>query len=401
MARLKSGDFIELIQRVHSLQRRTASPEEAEEEYRSVRTDLAVEATELYRQSTGVEEIPGARIETRRTENASVTRTTVLTPQAAQALGKLPGNYVTIESESLRTHNRDAQEEVGELLAEEIGRFMTRLEEEDTVLLVGLGNWDATPDALGPRTIHHALITRHLFKVAPPELRGGLRPVCGIAPGVLGITGMETGEIVKGIVERIRPAMVIAIDALAARNTKRICATIQISDTGIHPGSGLGNKRVGITPESLGIPVIAIGVPTVVHAATIVTDALDRYWEMQNEDGDGDNAGRVRENAAQARFPNLAVDPRDILHPHTPSNAEAVDGTGVVADGQVPRRFPLTPDMLQRFLDEILSPLLGPLVVTPKEIDVVIEDVARILAGGINVALHPKVDVDEMLKYLQ
>lgn len=398
MANVRQRDFRDLIERVHSLERRSRFPEEAEGEYRSVRTDLAVEATELYRESTGKQDIPGARIETHKTDSATITRTTVLTPQAARALGKLPGSYVTVETESLRTHNRDAQEEVGQTLADELSRFLGRLREDDTVLLVGLGNWDATPDALGPRTIHHALITRHLFKVAPPELRGGLRPVCGIAPGVLGITGMETGEIVKGIVEHVRPATVMVIDALAARNTGRICSTIQISNTGIHPGSGLGNKRTGITPDTLGVPVLAIGVPTVVHAATIVTDALARYWEMQDQDGD-----TARENDGQAGFEpafrGLTVNPRDILEPGSPAVARKDSATA--AEAEKPASFPLTPATQQRFLDEILSPMLGPMVVTPKEIDVIIEDVARVLAGGINVALHPTVDVEEMLKYLQ
>lgn len=396
MAKIKAVNFGELVERVRALERRQDYPEEAEEEYKSVRTDLALEATELYRQTTGEQDIPGARIETRETDSAKITRTTVLTPEASHALGKLPGNYVTIESESLRTHNRDAQEDVGAALAQELGRFVSRLRDSDTVLLVGLGNWDATPDALGPRTIHHALITRHLFKVAPPELRGGLRPVCGIAPGVLGITGMETGEIVKGIVEHVRPAMVIAIDALAARDTNRICSTIQLSDTGIHPGSGLGNKRTGITPDSLGVPVIALGVPTVVHASTIVMDALEHYWETQGEYEENGEDRPNGANGSQPSYLNLAVNPRDILSPPV-----SYDENEPTARAKKAKRFPLTRATQQRFLDEILSPMVGPLVVTPKEIDVVIDDVARVLAGGLNVALHPKVDVEEMLKYLQ
>jgi spore protease len=121
------------------------------------------------------------------------------------------------------------------------------LDEDDPVLVVGLGNWNATPDALGPRVINKLLVTRHLFTIAPPELRGGLRPVSALAPGVLGITGIETGETIQGVAEKVKPKLIICIDALASRSTERLCTTIQIADTGIHPGSGIGNMRMGIT----------------------------------------------------------------------------------------------------------------------------------------------------------
>lgn len=246
----------------------------------NVRTDLALEATEVVRSRTG-QDIPGAQIEEEEGEYAKVTRMSVYSIQAAQTLGKMPGHYCTIESPGLRDRDRILQEEVSQIFAKEIQRFLTRIAPESLVMVVGLGNWNATPDALGPKVVDQLLVTRHLFAMSPPELRQGLRPVCAIAPGVLGITGIETAEIVFSLVKHVHPAMVIAVDALASRSTDRLCATIQISDSGVHPGSGVGNRRIGITPESLGVPVLAVGVPTVVHAVTLVSDALDLLDEAQ------------------------------------------------------------------------------------------------------------------------
>jgi len=141
--------------------------------------------------------------------------------------------------------------------------------------VVGLGNWNATPDSLGPKVLENLMVTRHLLEMSPPELRKGLRPVAALAPGVLGLTGIETGEIIMGVVDRMGAKAVICIDALASRSVDRLCSTIQISDTGIHPGAGVGNRRLAINKETLGIPVIAIGVPTVVHAVTIISDAMN------------------------------------------------------------------------------------------------------------------------------
>lgn len=309
----------------------------------SVRTDLAMEAVEVVRSHTG-REVDGATVQVEEGPHAKITRTSILTAAASRQLGKMPGNYSTIEAPALRERSRDLKKEIAQLLAQELSRFLNRLKPEDTVLVIGLGNWNATPDALGPRVVQHLLVTRHLFgQPALAELRRGLRPVAALSPGVLGITGIETGEIVLGVVQKIRPAMVIAVDALAARETGRLCTTIQLADSGINPGSGLGNRRVGITPETLGIPVLAIGVPTVVHAVTIVSDALD------------------------------------LLQP-----AQAAQG---------PQKKAL--------INELLSPHLGTLVVTPKEIDVFIEDVAQTVAGGLNTALHPAIELEDALAYIQ
>src|SRR5690606_1875453 len=165
-----------------------------------------------------------------------------------QPIGKPAGNYVTIDAPQLRRRNRELQEQVGKILVEQLGKLFT-LKENDTVLVVGLGNWNATPDALGPRVVEKLMVTRHLREFVPADVAGGLRAVAAFAPGVLGTTGIETAEVILGIVERIKPAVVICIDALAARSVERIGTTIQIADTGIAPGGGIGNKRQALNRE--------------------------------------------------------------------------------------------------------------------------------------------------------
>ena len=201
------------------------------------------------------------------------------------------------------------------------------LTSDQTVFLVGLGNWRATPDSLGPKFIEYSPITRHYHQYAPQALVEGMRPTCGIAPGVLGITGLETFEVIKGVVDSVKPALLVVVDALAAQNVERIGTTIQMSNTGIQPGSGIGNARHAITQEGLGVPVIAIGCPTIVNAAIIADQAVRRY---------------------------------------------CLD-------------YGLTYDDLRsrNSIQEIVSFYGGSLGVTPKEIDEIIENSARIIAMGV------------------
>lgn len=315
-----------------------------------VRTDLAVEAREFVARRTGAE-IPGVLSETERTRYATITRVKVVTEEAERALGKVRGNYVTIESPHLRSRSREIQEDLAQTFAREFLR-LAPLAPNATVLVAGLGNWQATPDALGPRTVEYLTVTRHLHGLVPPELRGGMRPVCAIAPGVLGLTGIETGEIIRGVVSNVRPDLVVVVDALASMSTSRLGTTIQMGDTGIRPGSGVGNKRLGITRESLGVPVVAVGVPTVVAAETIALDAMEF---MQGQVGG-------------------------------PRGGPAQGGPGAAERRQ--------------FLRQALAPYFGALVVTPKEIDDLVEDLATVVAGGLNAALHPSMDSDRILAYL-
>ena len=224
----------------------------------NVRTDLALESHEVIVEREGPPELPGVKIETEKAEHATISRVTIENELGAQMMGKAPGHYSTIEAPILREHNREVQEEIAQLLAEELEWFMEQsgLGAEDGILVVGLGNWNATPDALGPRVVENLMITRHLLEMSPPELRHGLRPIAAISPGVLGLTGIETGEIIMGVSERIGAKAVVCIDALASRSVGRLCSTIQISDTGIHPGAGVGNRRLPINKDTLGVPLL-------------------------------------------------------------------------------------------------------------------------------------------------
>lgn len=243
----------------------------------SIHTDLALEDKERF-ESDNVE-ISGVSVEEiyDREKDIQVTTVRILTENGAKAMRKPVGTYITIEAPNMTVSDEDYQIDIAEELAVYLKELL-KLEKKDyTVLVVGLGNRDVTPDALGPQVIEELHVTRHIIKeygkYAVDEKEAHM--VSAISPGVMAQTGMETSEIVKGIVQEIKPDFVIAIDALAARNTKRLNRTIQIADTGINPGSGVGNHRAGITKETLGIPVIAIGVPTVVDAATIVRDTME------------------------------------------------------------------------------------------------------------------------------
>ncbi|HEY8417664.1 MAG TPA: GPR endopeptidase [Limnochordales bacterium] len=392
-------------------------------------TDLALEAREVIIQQEGPPEIPGVAVETEETPVGTISRVAITTEDGARAMGKLPGYYTTIEAPAIRQRDQEALERVSEQIARELGAFLTRLQVplDGEVLVVGLGNWNATPDAVGPRTVHHLIVTRHFYYMAPPAARAGARPVAGLSPGVLGITGLETAEIVQGVVRQIRPALVVCIDALAARSTERLGTTVQIADAGIQPGSGVGNKRFGITRQTLGVPVLAIGVPTVVHALTVVADGLARVAAYRPAGG-GPAAVPAPGQASQAapasggQAPAAGVplpDPTWILQ--TPPGAHPAAGApGAPAaapagppphapQGPVPGQPGSTavpagngaaaaPASFQReVLEEVLGPYMGDLIMTPKEIDVLVEDVAEMLAEGLNQGLHPDLDLNRLI----
>lgn len=320
----------------------------------SIRTDLALEAHEAIHAKDRLA-VSGVDTLTRSTPNTHITKVHISNDQGARRLGKPVGTYITIEAPKLRLGGHSIADEVGQVLTEELLE-LANLSNEATILVVGLGNWNATPDALGPRVVDSLMVTRHLFEYAPPELRGGLRSVAALAPGVLGLTGVETEEIVRGVVQHIRPDLVIAVDALAARNLQRVSTTVQLADSGIHPGSGVGNKRLGLTEASLGTRVIAIGVPTVVHASTLAADALELFCHTL-----------IKQNA---------------ISPSKLQSALPTENQG-------------------KLLEQLLPARWEDLFVTPKEIDALIADMAHIVAGGLNAALHPGVDAGEGEHYLQ
>ena len=231
--------------------------------FANMRTDLALEQKEILQEGQPEgSEIDGVEIETEEFGDVIVTWVKIVNSEGEKAMGKSMGNYITIESPAMKDNDAEAHEDIIKIMAQKLGQ-LHNLNKNSSILAAGLGNWQVTPDALGPKVINKLLVTRHMNDIMPDELRDHVRSVAAIAPGVMGTTGIETGEIIKGVAEKVTPDLIIAIDALAARRTSRINATIQITDTGINPGAGLGNARMKLNKETLGIPVIAIGVPTV------------------------------------------------------------------------------------------------------------------------------------------
>ncbi|WP_066639310.1 GPR endopeptidase [Desulfolucanica intricata] len=316
----------------------------------NINLDLAVEAHELLRGQTG-QEIPGVIVNEEQYPNATVTIVKITEKSAEPLMGKPCGNYITIEAPIIRENNREAHKEVTQILSKHLSNLFS-LPEDANILLVGLGNWNATPDALGPRVIDYSIVTRHLYQYAPQELQGGMRSVSSLAPGVLGITGIETAEIIKGVVDKIKPDLIIAIDSLAARNVNRISTTIQLADTGISPGSGVGNQRKGINEETMGVKTIAIGVPTVVHAAIIVQDTFNQIFQ--------------------------AIGSNPSLY----------------------QNFNISPEIVQQATARVLEPFGGNLMVTPREIDDLIQETAKIIAGAISISVHPSITAEDYNLYL-
>lgn len=322
----------------------------------SIRTDLAIEARELAQQEAKqADHLEGVAVKTEENPDYFLTHVEIHSEKGSRLMGKPMGNYITLEAEKLKENDAECHEKIIKVLAENI-RSLAQFDEESCILVAGLGNWNITPDALGPKVVSKILVTRHLQGTLPEEIEETVRPVAAVSPGVMGITGIETGEIIKGIVERLQPSLLIAIDALAARRSNRINAAIQLSDTGISPGAGVGNKRMMLDQESLGIPVIAIGVPTVVDAATLVNDTMDRILgEMMQQTEKG-----------SAFFQTL-------------QSLEQEEKYQMIAD--------------------ILGPYTGNMFVTPKEVDAVVDRLANIIANSINIAIHPGVTMDDINKY--
>lgn len=298
-----------------------------------VRTDLALENREIYKKAQNIEdEVPG--VETIIDDSDSdflFTHVKILTDEGSSLLGKPIGDYITLESKYMN----DEVESIDRKIIDKISyviRDISHIVKNDNVLVVGLGNCDVTPDSLGPKVIDNLNITRHLIKYAPDLVNENTRAISAIIPGVLGTTGIETAEIIKGIVEKITPDLVIVIDALAAKDMNRISKTIQISNTGITPGSGVKNNRFSITKETLGTPVIAIGVPTVVGVPTIVNDAIEYVSE---------------------KFPDL--------------------------------KEPLE---RKNYMQDLLENKEFDFMVTPNNVDDIITNLSRLVSEGINLALN-------------
>lgn len=321
----------------------------------NIRTDLAVEAKEIYaNQNKG--NLIGVEVNEYEEGKIKVTDVKVISEEGEKKMGKPMGSYITIDMPSYTHYDGDTMDEVSKVMAKVLSPLIN-LEDSMTVLVVGLGNWNVTPDALGPKVISKLMVTRHLKQLVPDEIDEGIRPVCAIAPGVLGITGIETGEIIKSVVDKVKPNLLICVDALASRKIDRINRTIQIGNTGISPGSGIGNNRMQINEKTIGIPVIAIGVPTVVDGATMANDTIDLVIDQL-----------IKQSSKDSKFYSFL---------------KSVDK-----------------DEKQKLIEEILEPYVGNLVVTPKEVDLVIDSVSKVIANGINIALQPGLDLEDINKYL-
>lgn len=310
------------------------------------RTDLALERRDLYRKAQGIDnEIDGIETEEEVVgEKIKTARVKVINEKGVEAIGKPVGTYVTIDIKKLKIATEEDIQQSAEVLAKELRTLLGQhINSKDEILVVGLGNQYVTPDALGPKVINDIDVTRHILEYMPGVLSQDTRAVSAISPGVLGTTGIETLEILKGIVQNVHPKLLIVIDALASRSIERISSTIQLADTGITPGAGVGNTRKDLSIETLGVPVIALGIPTVVELATIVSEGIDIFID------------RLKEKAESNEYLN---------------NLQQNDKYEEVK--------------------EALNVGEYNMIVTPKEIDELIENMSSIVARGINFATQPE-----------
>ena len=309
----------------------------------SIRTDLALEATEICEeQSTALD---GVVVDTKELEDCTITTVEIINEIGSKIMNKEIGKYITLESDLMKFDDDDSREKVINYLKDELIEIFGTDQSKKT-LIIGLGNWNITSDALGPRAVSKTLVTRHIFKNYNKDYDDDFSEVAALSPGVMGITGIETVEIVKSIVDKIKPDRVVAIDALASRKMDRVNSTIQISTGGIAPGGGVGNKRKALDKSYLGVDVIAIGVPTVVDAATLTIDVLD-----------------------------LAI---DNLIEVSQENSEFYK-----------MLTKLKEEEKYQLIKDSLDPYDKNLIVTPKDIDETIENLAIIISEGLNRSLHP------------
>jgi len=352
----------------------------------SIRTDLAIEAREMVteQEAERAEHLEGVIVKERTVNDIKITDV-VITEEGSKTIGKKPGNYLTLESIAIRQQNEELEKITQEVFAKEFKAFLNKLNipKDASCLIVGLGNWNVTPDALGPLVCENVLVTRHLFALQPASVDEGYRPVSALAPGVMGLTGIETSDIIFGVVQKIKPDFIIVIDALASRSIERVNATIQISDTGIHPGSGVGNKRKELSKETLGVPVLSIGIPTVVDAVTITSDTIDFILKhFGRELREGDRPSRALAPAGLTFGERKVLTDEDL-----PSEAERQNFLGLIGV--------LSENDKRSLIREVLAPLGHNLMVTPKEVDVFIERMANVIASGLNSALHEVLNSDE------
>lgn len=284
--------------------------------------------------------------------NVKISKIRVKNKRGEELIGKKIGYYSTLELKKSPYYDNETMDKISLIIGEVLKEFIS-MDSSKTALVVGLGNWNITPDSLGPKVISKLLVTRH-FKKTLPEIGDGISSVCALSPGVLGITGIETSEIVKSLVDKIKPDYVICVDSLAARKVSRLNTTIQIGNTGINPGAGVNNHRTPLNEETLGVPVIAIGIPTVVDILTVVSDSVDLILDKileENED--------------------------DILE----------------------KKFIYNRDKIEILRKNLLESM-GEMIVAPKDVEMIIESMSKMIAMGINIALNPSLDMENINKII-
>lgn len=327
-----------------------------------IRTDLAIEAVDNSRE---------IKKKIKSIDDVKITRIKI-DEESGLKIGKKAGNYITIEFNDITDY--DNKEKVKEIFSDELKTLLKELNvsDEASVLVIGLGNDKSTPDALGPLAIDNILVTKYLFTLGSVE--EGFREVSAISPGVMGETGIETSDLIKSVVDTVKPNLVMVIDALASQSLERVNQTIQITDSGIHPGSGIGNKRKEISFEVLNIPVIAIGVPTVVDAVTIVSDTINYMYKhfSYTKENMHNPVNRLISGGVNYLHKDVKVDEKE-------KNALF----GIVGN--------LGENEVRQLIFEVLSPIGYNLMVTPKEVDFIIDKLSDIIGNGINKALHKKV----------
>jgi len=306
------------------------------------RTDLADERTDIFKKNNNItDNVDGIETNVREEGNIKITEVKVTNENGANSIGKPIGSYITIDINKLKLATDEEIENYGNILSGELKKLIDKhVQKQDEILVVGLGNLYVTPDSLGPKVINEVDVTRHILKYMPEALEEGTRAVSAISPGVLGTTGIETLEIINGIVENIKPKLIIVIDALASRSIERISSSIQLADTGIVPGAGVGNTRKELSQNTLNIPVIALGIPTVVDLGTIIDEGLDIF------------ISKLQEKAESNEYLNKLKEQ---------DNYEEIK--------------------------EALAPNDYNMIVTPKEIDDLIENMKDVIARGINYAV--------------
>ncbi|ENH97526.1 germination protease [Gracilibacillus halophilus YIM-C55.5] len=354
-----------------------------------VRTDLAIEAKDMYAsdQTSDKQQTKGVKISEKTEGKVKITRVDV-DENGAEQIEKSPGTYRTIYSKAIKKQDTKLQMETAKVIASELRDLMDThsISKESSCLVVGLGNRNVTPDALGPFALDKVLVTNHLFEHQPQYVEDGYRRVASFIPGVTGVTGIETSNIIQGVIDQFQPDFVIAIDALASRSIERVNATIQLADSGIHPGSGVGNERKELSKKTLGIPVFAIGVPTVVDAVTITSDAIDYVFKHVGKEF------KEKDDPAKALAPaGMNFGDRSLSEEDMPTIEQREKIFGMIGG--------LDEGEKRALMKEVLTPLGHNLMVTPKEVDGYIKDMAHMVAQGLNAAMHDNIDVHNGSSY--